>query len=361
MRPNIDLPQSMHGQMKDYADERDTSIDDAYIEVINRMMDEITPEHEGNGRKIPLGSSPPDTWTSINTLGENVGVHQAINLFSNHTRLPERGWLDYVSQPVQIKGGTANSQEDLRNMCEKIAPYLTHNEKSGEFSIEYPDSLIFGTGIDTFVNTIETKTKTGYETEKEMLVGVYVSPLGEPKPYPNYVLIPVIFERNNNSLTQVTAWMSVITDGFPMNRTDDWAEMMKRTGGIGEKAHDLTIYTSSVDVDEFELEPKTDNINPGYSTDRVNHDRCTHVLVENPWYGRNPSPRTRILDNDDMPYSLSDLRITNHEHFIAALGKLHSKSDIEKLKPNMEIQAMSAGPLAIPFTNIKLTLEGPAI
>lgn len=39
MRPYIDISHALHGRLKDYAEERDLTISEAYVEVLERGLD----------------------------------------------------------------------------------------------------------------------------------------------------------------------------------------------------------------------------------------------------------------------------------------------------------------------------------
>jgi hypothetical protein len=41
MRPNIDISYTLNGRVKDYADQQDLSLDDAYCEIIEAGLDTV--------------------------------------------------------------------------------------------------------------------------------------------------------------------------------------------------------------------------------------------------------------------------------------------------------------------------------
>ena len=41
MRPNIDIPWSIHGRIREYAKDRDVSITEAYIEVLSEGLEAV--------------------------------------------------------------------------------------------------------------------------------------------------------------------------------------------------------------------------------------------------------------------------------------------------------------------------------
>jgi hypothetical protein len=41
MRPNVDIPWSLHGQVKEWAKETDRTLTEAYIELVNTGLDKV--------------------------------------------------------------------------------------------------------------------------------------------------------------------------------------------------------------------------------------------------------------------------------------------------------------------------------
>lgn len=46
MRPNVDLSYQTHGAVKDFADDRDISLTEAYERLLNAGLDAVEPQSE---------------------------------------------------------------------------------------------------------------------------------------------------------------------------------------------------------------------------------------------------------------------------------------------------------------------------
>jgi hypothetical protein len=46
MRPNVDIPWSLHGQVKEWAEETDRTLTEAYIELVRTGLDDVEQPNE---------------------------------------------------------------------------------------------------------------------------------------------------------------------------------------------------------------------------------------------------------------------------------------------------------------------------
>lgn len=145
MRPNIDIPWSIHGEVKEYSESHDITLEDAYIEILEEGVDKV----EFTGGTI-------DSFEMREKPGEKFGpedIHSSENTLN--TLITQLGYVDEPHQPVvfhsyQRSMSHSELEKAFRQFAGqftvKIRDYFTLNQEGGSW---------FGTGIENFLNSVK--------------------------------------------------------------------------------------------------------------------------------------------------------------------------------------------------------------
>ena len=157
MRPNIDLPWSIHGQIKEHAEVQNIALETAYKQILQRGLNHTAQPKVGE-TPIPIPSGSLDR-VHFTPVDDEDG--QGVVTFGNLSRIT-------TYDPAVVLGGTADesqSWEEFRESLGRIAPYLPEGGTEGWFSIDQTTGAWFGRGLEDFVAAL-TKQRERYDRDK---------------------------------------------------------------------------------------------------------------------------------------------------------------------------------------------------
>ena len=207
MRPNVDIPWSVHGQIKEYAQAEGKSIEEAYIETLKEGLSVMpTPvESENEFIEPSLGSY------SLGPRVFPVSSEQARDINDICTFIPQPS---LPSQPVTFKTYSPRvAVDDLVNGFSRISSILDHAHDDW-FTFHQLGGSWVGTDMENFVHclrTIEDRTEEApFETYKTGF-GSYLLEFRDGE----YLLLHLEINAFSGEIESFT--IGFLTDGHPVD------------------------------------------------------------------------------------------------------------------------------------------------
>lgn len=203
MRPNIDISWSLHGDVKEYSERTGQSIEEAYVNILQRGLDTTTER----SRQFSIGE-PEDVIFS--PIHDNLGVGK-VALFSDF------GEDLYVNgDPTVIRSSETNISTDR---AEEILADLHHRllADDGNYSIHQKNAAWYGAGgLDKFffwldnLDDLYRVSPDEYAIEKHRTASAaFISSAAFPA---EHVLV---YAKPNSSGTIEKFGIEILLDGYP--------------------------------------------------------------------------------------------------------------------------------------------------
>ncbi|WP_136591368.1 hypothetical protein [Salinigranum halophilum] len=283
MRPNADIPWTLHGQIKDYAQANNLTIERAYIETIERGLESLPLPVEAEDAVadyvrsyLPFGPQPLSV--SEGDINEYL------------TFLPRMG---HPRQPVVFRAlGTRRAEnEELKTILTRLAKELTH-EINDWFTIHQLGGAWVGRGLHNYAHALSTTDQRWadadfrtYKTE----FGLYVAELRENE------LLFIRTEAGTHREGVSELRVGFLTDGYPI-QSSRYTRLAAQFGfdelGAGIQKTFPSLRAGFSDAIELEM------VEPLLKDDRMSRRDEPWVsggLVKNPF--KNDDVLQRLIDD----------------------------------------------------------------
>lgn len=206
MRPNVDIPWSVHGQLKEYAQNEEITIEDAYIETLKTGLSTMpTPVHtetdldQFDTTQYPFG---PRLVPLSNDEGRDIN--------DICTFFPRFG---YPSQPVTFKTYWRNIDvDDLEESLIRLFKLIEHPYQDW-FTFHQLGGAWVGSGVENFLHMLRTAPdrldEADFQTYKSGFA-VYLVEIDESE----FIALRLEIGRGGK-LDELT--VGFLTDGHPVN------------------------------------------------------------------------------------------------------------------------------------------------
>ncbi len=207
MRPNIDIPWSIHGKIKEYAEANDITIEEAYIETLNQGTEQLSIPNTSNS--ITLEDDQewfPFGHRQIRTQGEeSYEINDVVTCFPH---------IYQGKQPVRIETRRQNVS------IEKFRSYLSSLQSTGYitqdwFTVHQLGGAWIGRGMKNFAQTMSKSQELFLQADFPMYktgIVMYVASLPRKS---EYLIVRAEMSRHSGGVSDLS--LRFLTDGHPVS------------------------------------------------------------------------------------------------------------------------------------------------
>ena len=141
MRPSVDVPWALHGQIKDHANTNDLDIEEAYIDLLQDGL-ESTRESEP---KPDLSSA---SKTDVTFIERSTATHGEVCTFHQYGL---GGSLVFRSEKTMI------SHDRLEQILAEVQQFASIKPNGGSFTVQQRNGMWIGEGLSTFYDTLRNQ------------------------------------------------------------------------------------------------------------------------------------------------------------------------------------------------------------
>ena len=294
MRPNIDISWSLHGDIKEYSERTDKSLEEAYVDVIQRGLGSVS----DRTRQFTM-NQPPDVVFS--PIDEDVGVRAAV-LFSPFS-------AGIYDDPAVIRVLEHDLPvEDAEGILSELYHQFVLDD--GSYSIHQPNAGWYGEGgVDDFFYWLDNQHEL-YENVPDTFEIEYhrtaAAAFISAAPHPaRHVLV---YATPNRHGTLEKFGIEFVIDGFPIDggAFADFAE----TVGV-DLSHAATWSADYEAAQEFERVDIGDDGPFGLDrklTRQDDEEVIEGIVCDNPFYS-NVDAVERTFDDTDIQRAVGGVKI----------------------------------------------------
>jgi hypothetical protein len=271
VRPNIDIPWSIHGNIKQYAQTNDTTIEEAYIEVLRTGIDQLPIPDDSNEMLLSKEKDrfPFGPW-EISCQGEQSHDINDVTTCFPHLYIPD--------QPV--KTATPWREVSTEKLESMLAAFQANTSISEDwFTIHQLGGAWVGRGLTNFAHAISTAedlfNQADFPLYKQGLA-IYIASLPRENEY--------MFIRSNISKRKARISdfsVTFLLDGYPLSGRE-YYEIASRFGFselINAKEHHLP------SMQAYFANPLEVNVVEEITETRDSYDEpwVSGLIIENPF------------------------------------------------------------------------------
>lgn len=320
MRPNVDIPWSVHGQIKEYAQAEEKTIEEAYIEALKEGISVMpTPvQSENDFIKPPMGSY------SLGPRTFPVSSEEARDINDICTFIPRPS---VPSQSVTFKTHSRNATID--EIVDGLARTSSILDRAYDdwFTFHQLGGSWVGSGMEQFVHglqTLEDRLESAdFQTYKTGF-GVYMLEFRERE----YLLLHLEIDAYSKEIESFT--IGFLTDGHPVDGS--LYRKIAAQFGVSELQHgkdrDLESFTISPEEDIYvDVVERLEKQGP-----RDEEPWVRGLIIENP-IQKHEGIREAVLNRADKKfrdrpeYSNPYEKLASYDHAYVRLKNHHPKSE----------------------------------
>jgi len=284
MRPNIDVPWSQHGKIKQYSEKENISIEDTYLKLLETGLDSV-----GTVEEPRLQRASPTETTFIPCF-ENV--HGTVCTFHPYT----------LSGSFAFRtADTTQSLERVEHVLAELQQFAGISSDRGVFTVQQSNGLWIGHGLSAFFDTLgdqqdryeevpENFTLKTHNSEAALFVtsvpaGPGVAPRG-----PSTITISAQPAVDGNAINHFR--IAIATSGIPVDpqAIDALGNRIGIDIGYGQQREPFHISVPRNKCAELEIQPVRKITDKNYGEEWV-----IALICENPFY-RKPGKLMEYLE-----------------------------------------------------------------
>lgn len=336
MRPNVDIPWSIHGEIKEYSQSEGKTIEQAYIDVLREGLDTMPTPVQPESELAELA----DDFEAFGPRTIPVTNEQARDINDICTFLPRPGT---PRQPVTFKSHWRSiSKEDLEEALTRIASKIQRGGYDW-FTVHQLGGAWVGRGIHNFnhaLQTVEARFKEAdFDTYKTGFA-IYLSEIDDGE----FLALRAEIERYDGSISDLQ--VGFLTDGHPV----DGARYKKLAAQFGlsefQNGRDRDLQEMTVSIkDRYELDV-VDTVVRKTSIGHEDEPIVAGIIAKNPiqqnekirrqLWSEAPEREREMLD--DSMYRPPFRALEAYDHVYISLKNHHSVSEDK----DYELNAISA-------------------
>ncbi|WP_083860944.1 hypothetical protein [Natrialba asiatica] len=316
MRPNIDIPWSIHGKIKEYSQQQEITIEEAYIEALELGTDQLPLDGDVtsfDGREwLPFGPR------LVRSAGEES---HHINRVT--TCLPH---IYHRDQPVVTR--TRNQDMASNEFVSCLSTLQSTGHLADDwFTVHQLGGAKIGRGLSNFARVIENSEglfrNSSFPLYKQGS-GIYIAELVRDS---EYLIIRFELPQNSEVLTNIS--LSFIIDGYPMSGQEYYK--IARAFGFKElfNARDHKCPRIGIRFDEpVEISP----VEEIYKDTSDDEPWVSGLMIENPFQS-NPDLLDHLeWNSENNPTDLKEAKtsietLQNYNTLYCELNTHHPTSD----------------------------------
>ncbi len=301
MRPNIDIPWSLHGRVKDHAESNDLDLEEAYIALLKDGLENPSPR--------PGNMEDPGEDYEVRFLeAPESHISELVTFF--------RG-LDHMSEPLIFEAWRSDIHlSEVKKILAQVKQFAAASPKSGNFTVGQQNGAWVGSGIENFARSLSNQEERyemvpdsfGLDTYKsESALFICDGPRG------NSVAVYAAPRTNSDNFRRFG--VNIITDGYPVDNRGmlDFMESSGLSLDHGKSWEQETERVPTEDHEGIQIRP-VEKI--------VGEDNWVHGLIcENPFYN-NESAIERYFGD-------SFRELAGYKHVVCELQQHHEIDDDE--------------------------------
>jgi hypothetical protein len=315
MRPNIDVPWQLHGEIKEYSELQNISIEESYLKLLEAGLDAtpITEEH----------SLRRSIYNKTTFIPRSNSKHAAVCTFHPYT----------LSGSVAFRtGDTTQSLDQVEQILAELQRFAGLDTDRGVFTVQQNNGAWIGRSLSTYFDTLGNQD-TRYESLPDDFslethhseAAFFVSSVrgGSAVAPQGLSTISVSAQPTVDGEAVNHFQISLATNGIPLD-PQKIAEFGNRIGmsvGNGQQREPLHISVPHNDCTELEIEPVQRITEENHRQEWV-----TSLICENPFYQK-PDELTRYLQKGTD----SNRRLTIFEDYI--IPNKHIRFNLEHHHP----------------------------
>lgn len=206
MRPNVDIPWSIHGEIKHYAETQDITIEDAYIEALSEGIEELPiPKNPDQ-----VSFSEDEEWLGFgprevhSTGTESVDINNVTTCFSDFY-LPNQG----------MKIATARQSLTPEKLVSHLASLdSTVSITDDWFTLHQIGGSWVGRGLSNLADTVEAASDLFSGADFDQYGHAVLTYIGELPRESEYIFLRGEISRQNGNISSFT--LRFLTEGYPI-------------------------------------------------------------------------------------------------------------------------------------------------
>lgn len=327
MRPNVDIPWSIHGKIKQYAQTNDITIEEAYIEALNAGTGQLAISDDTDGLSLSREKDkwPFGPWQIPSQGEESFHINYVTTCFPN---------LYTPDLPVRINTRRQNiSKDEVESM---LASLQTNTRITDDwFTIHQLGGAWVGRGLTNFAHALSTSKELFNQSDFPLYKqgsAIYIGSL----PRENEVLfLRANISRRKEQISNFS--LTFLLDGYPVSG-HEYYKIASRLGFSelfnAQEHHLPSLYTHFKEPPKVEVVEKVTDDNSDRDGPWV-----SGLIIENPFQWetgwKNKLEWKDIPDENHQKDAESATEtLSNYDHLYCELLNHHPMSDDKEYQLN---------------------------